>query len=172
MISASKYQHITYFMSLLKVSLCINGPKQRLLCMDTRRGCRSKRSPTHWKNKNIFFFLYGGPFCYFFSMGRTLCYVVLLMRGLFHCKEAFLLPLLYVGGLFATSSSWCGAFFTMWGPFCYFSPCGGTFLSSWRILCLYAFFYGLAPSLYDLFCGRIILCNFHPMSSAITYSGH
>ena len=28
MISASKYQHIIYFMSLLKVSLCIHRPKQ------------------------------------------------------------------------------------------------------------------------------------------------
>ena len=127
MISASKYQHIICFMSLLKVSLCINRPKQRLLCIDTRRGCRSKRSPTPWKNKNIFFSLHGGPFCYFFSMVRALCYVFLLGRGFFHRMEAFLLLFLYVGGLFATSSCWCGAFFTMWGPFCYFFSIWGDF---------------------------------------------
>ena len=140
MISASKYQHITYFMSLLKVSLCINRPKQRLLCMDTRRGCRSKRSTTPWMNKNFFFSLYGGPFCSFFSMGRALCYVFLLMRGFFHCMEAFLLLFLYVGGLFATSSSWCGAFFTMWGPFLLFFLHVGdffVFMGDFMSLCVF-----------------------------------
>ena len=90
----------------------------------------------------------------------------------FHRMEAFLL-LFYVGGLFATSSSWCGSFFTMWGLFLLFiSPCEMTFLSSWGILCIYVFFYGVAPSPNDLFCGRMLLCNFHSMSSAIIYSGH
>ena len=118
MISASKYQYIIYFMSLLKVSLCINRPKQRLLCMDTRGwgGCKSKRSLTPWKNKNIFFHCMGGLFA-IFSMGRASCYVFLLMRVFFHCMEAFLLLFLYVGSLFAKFSSWCVAFFTMWGPF-------------------------------------------------------
>ena len=128
------------------------GLTKRLLYMDTRRGCWSKRSPTPWKNKNIFFPLYGGPFCYYFFMGRVLCHVFFLMRDFFHRMEAFLLLFLYVEAFFATSSSWCGAFFTMWGPFLLiFSPCGGTFLSSWGILCLYGFFYGLAPFHHDFF---------------------
>ena len=127
-------------MSQLKVSLCINRPKQRLLCMDTRRGCRSKRSPTPWKNKNISFAIWVF-FCYFLSMGRALCYVFLLMRGFFHRMEALLLLFLYVGGLFATSSSWCGAFFTM--PFLlFFSPFGGTFFMA-DFMSLWGFFMGL-----------------------------
>ena len=105
-------------------------------------------------------------------MGRALCYIFLLMRVFFHRMEAFLLLFLYVRGLFATSSSWCGALFTMWGPFLlFFSPFGGlfVFMGDYMSLC---FFYGLAPSPYDFFCGHMLLCNFHPMSSAITYSGH
>ena len=102
MISASKYLHIIYFKSLLKVSLCINRPKQRLVCMDTRRGCRSKRSLTPWKNKKQFFFYcMGGLFAIFFY-GRALCYVFLFMGVFFS---------LY-GGLFVT-------FFLRGGPFCY-----------------------------------------------------
>ena len=159
-------------MSLLKVSLCINRPKQRLLCMDTGRGCRSKRSTTPLKNKNIFcavwgaflllffhgegfmlrfssyeglFFIVWRPFCYFFFTWGPFCYVFLLVWGLFHNMRVF---------------------------FAIFSPFGGTFLSSWGILCLYGFFYGRAPSPYDFCCGQMLLCNFHPMSSAITYSGH
>ena len=114
-------------MSLLKVSLCINRPKQRLLCMDTRRWCRSKRSPTPWKNKIIFF-----------AVWRPFCYVFLLAWGLFH----------NVGAFFAI-------IFFMWGDF---------FVFMWD-LCLY----GLAPSPYNLFCGHMLLCNFHPMFSAIMY---
>ena len=122
------------------------GLTKRLLYMDTRRGCWSKRSATPLEKQKHFFAVWGA-FCYYFSIGGALCYVFLLMRDFFHCMEAFLLLFLYVGGFFATSSSWCGAFFTMWGPFLLiFSPCGGTFLSSWGILCLYGFFYGLAPS--------------------------
>ena len=106
-------------------------------------------------------------------MGRALCYVFLLMKFFFHNKDALLLLFLLVEGLFTTSSSWCGAFFTMWGPFLlFFSLCGGentTFMGDFMSLW---FFYGLAPSPYKLFCGRMLLCNFHPMSSAITYSGH
>ena len=94
------------------------------------------------RKTKTFFSQYGGPFCYYFSIGRALCYVFLLMRDFFHCMEAFLLLFLYVVGFFATSSSWCGAFFTMLGPFLLiFSLCGGTFLSSWGILCLYGFFW-------------------------------
>ena len=121
MISASKYQHIITFMSLLKVSLCVNGPNQKTIVHGHTQGEKQKH----------FFSLYGEPFCSYFSIWRALCYVFLLMRDFFHCMEAFLLLFLYVGGFFATSSSWCGAFFTMWGPFLLiFSPCGGTFLSS------------------------------------------
>ena len=134
MISASKYQHIIYFMSLLKVSLCINRPKQRLLCMDTHSGCRSKRSLTPWKNKKLFFSLYGGPFCYFFY-GKGF-----MLR--FSSYEGFFS--LY-GGLFATFSLRGGAFLLRLPPGVWlFSQRGGhfwgDFLSSWGILCLYGFF--------------------------------
>ena len=119
------------------------GLTKRLLYMDTRRGCWSKRSATPLEKQKHFFSLYGGPFCYYFSMGRALCYVFLLMRDFFHCMEAFLLLFLYVGGFFATSSSWCGTFFTMWGPFLliFFSMWGaffvfiGDFMSLWFFLC-------------------------------------
>ena len=147
MISASKCQHIIYFMSQLKVSLCISRPKQRLLCMDTRRGCRSKRSPTPWKSKNIFFRCMGGLFVTFFSMGRALCYVFFTYKGFVIVWRLFCYFFLR-GGLFVTSSSWCGTFFTMWGPFLlFFSPCGGTSLSSWGILCIYVFLWGCPVSL-------------------------
>ena len=122
----------------------------------------------------IYTFFFVVPFCYFFSMGRPLCYVSLFMRGFFHRMDAFLLLFLYVGGLFATSSSWCGAFFTMWGPFLlFFSPCGGTFFLHGGFY-VFMRFYGLAPSPYDLFCGRKLLCNFHPcpppsLTAAIMY---
>ena len=146
MISASKYQHIIYFMSLLKVSLCINMPKQRLLSMDVRRGCRSKRSPTLWKNKN-FFSLYGGLFCYFFSMGRALCYVFLLMSFFFIVWRPFCY-FFYVGAFLlrlppgVRPFSQCGGLFHNVGAFFleFVSLFGGTFLSSWGILCLYKFF--------------------------------
>ena len=81
MISVSKYHHIIYFMSLLKVSLCINRPKQKLMCMDAHRGRRSKHSPTPWKNRNIFLAIWGGGLMLLFSMWVRLCYVFLLMRG-------------------------------------------------------------------------------------------
>ena len=124
------------------------------------------------RKTKTFFFAGWGAFLLLFSMGRALCYVYLLMK-VFYRIEAFLLFFLYVGGLFVTSSSWCEAFFTMWGPFLLFLfHVERLFLSLWWILCLYGFFYGLAPSPYDLFCGRMLLCNFHPMFSAITYSGH
>ena len=127
------------------------GLTKRLLYMDTRRGCWSKRSPTPWKNENFFFAVWGAFLLLFFHregfMLRFSSY-----EGLFHCMEAFLLLFLYVGGFFATSSFWCGAFFTTWGPFLlFFSPCGrtffvfiGDFMSLW-------FFYGLAPSPHDFF---------------------
>ena len=109
-------------------------------------------------------------FLLLFSMGKALFYMFLLMRVFFIVWR----PLLrfYMGGLFATSSSWCGAFFTIWGPFLlFFSPCGGIFCLHGGFY-VFMFFYGLAPSPYDLFSGRMLLCNFHPMTSAITYSGY
>ena len=130
MISASKYQQIIYFMPLLKDPLCINRAKQRLLCMDTHRGCRSKRLPTPWKKKNFLFFsLYEGPFCYILSMGRALCYVFLLMRGFFHRMEGFLLLFIYAGGPF------CYVFLLVWGLFHYF------FLHVGGLFCLRGGFY-------------------------------
>ena len=128
MISASKYQHITYFMSLLKVSLCINRPKQILLCLDTRRGCRSKRSPTPWKKK--FFCAVWGTFLLLFFHGEGFMLRFSSDEGLFFYRmETFLLLFLYVEGHFATSSSWCGAFFTMWEPFLpFFLHVGGIFV--------------------------------------------
>ena len=118
MISASKYQHIISFMSLLKVSLCINGPKQRLLCMDTRRGAGvSAHPPPEKKKKN--FSLYGGPFCYYFSIWRALCYVFLLMRAFFIVWRPF-----------------CYLFFT-WGAFLLRLPPGlGPFSQCGRLFCL------------------------------------
>ena len=156
-------------MSLLKVSLCVNRLKQRPLCMDTRRGAGVSAIPPHGKTKFLFF----SAFLLLFFTGRVLCYVFLLMRGFFHRMETFLLLFLYVGGLFATSSSWCGAFFIMLGPFLLlFSPCGGDFFVFMVDFMSLWLFYGLAPSPYNLFCGHMLLCNFHPMFSAITYSGH
>ena len=162
-------------MSLLKVSLCINRPKQGLLCMDTHRGCRSKRSPTPWKNKIIFFCCMGA-------------FLLLFIHG-----EGFMLRFSFYEGFCSSYGDLFATFFLRWGPFCYvfllvwdffhnvgaffanFSLCAhmwgeffvfmGDFMSLWV-------FYGVAPSPYDLFCGRMLLCNFHPMSLAITYSGH
>ena len=148
MISASKYQHIIYFMSLLKASLCINRPKQRLLCLDTRRGCRSKRLPTPWKNKNFLYFVVWGAFLLLSFHGEGFMLRFSSYEGLFSSY----------GGLFATFSlrgggafllrlppgvgpfSQCGGlfcyFFSMWEDFFVFM---GDFMSSW-------IFYGLAPS--------------------------
>ena len=146
MISASKYQRIIYFKSLLKVSLCINRPKQRLVCMDTRRGCRSKRSLTPWKNKKQFFFTVWWPFCYFF-----------LWEGFMLRFSSYgrFFPL--YGGLFATFSLRGGAFLLRLPPGVWlFSPCGGLFCYFFSIcgdFCLHGGFYvfmgffnGLAPS--------------------------
>ena len=148
MISASKYQHIIYFMSLLKVSFCIYKPKQRLLFMDTRRGCRSKRSPTPWKNQNIFFRCMEGHFATFFHgegfMLRFYSYEVFissygslfatfLLRG---GGGAFLLHLPFGVGRFSQCR----------GLFCYFFlHVREPFLSSWGILCLYGFFSWACP---------------------------
>ena len=109
MISASKYQHITYFMSLLKVSLFINRPKQRLLCMDTRRGARVSARSSPGRTKT-FFSLYGGPFCYFFPC-RGICYVFLLVCGLFHNVEVFLLFFSLIAGTFFV---FMGDFMSLW----------------------------------------------------------
>ena len=138
MISASKYQHIIYFMLLLKVSLCINRPKQRLLIVyGHTQGCRSKRSPTPWKKKNIYFRCMGAFLLLFileegfmlrfssygvlFSSYRGLLATFSLRRGLFH----------NVGAIFAI-------FFSMWRDF---------FVSMWDFMSL-CFFYGLASSRY------------------------
>ena len=132
-------------MSLLKVSLCIR-PKQRLLCMDTRRGCRSKRSPTPWENKNIFFSLYG-RLLLLFSMGRALCYVFLLMRVFIHRMEAFLLLFHYVGGAFLLRlSPGVGPFSQCGGFFCYF------FLHLGGLFCLHGEFH--------VFMGFLWACSF------------
>ena len=171
MISASNYQHIRYFMSLLKVSLCINRPRQRPLCIDARRGCGSNRLPTPWKNKNIFFH-------YFFSKWGPFCYIFLLMRGVLSFE-----------GLFATFSLrvfFCYVFHLMWGFFHHvgaflllFTSCERAFLFVWGIFCLHGAFFDFIgffmgwhtpPSI--IFCERILLCSLHPMSSAITYSSH
>ena len=98
-------------MSLLKVSLCINT-----IVHGRTQGCRSKRSPIPWKNKNIFFRYMGGLFCYFFSMWEPLCYVFLFMRGLFHRLEAFSLLFLYTGAFLLRLSPDVG----------HFSQCGGS----------------------------------------------
>ena len=97
-------------MSLLKVSLCINRPKQRLLCMDTRRGCRSRRLPTPWKNKKKIFRCMGGLFAPFFH-GEGFILRFSSDEGFFHRMEAFLLLSLYVGGLFGY------VFLLVWGIF-------------------------------------------------------
>ena len=128
--------------------------------------------PPPGRTKTFFFHCTRGPFCYFFSMGEALCYVSLLMQGFYHCIEAFLLVFLYVGAFLLRLSpgvelfSQCGSLF------------GNFFLDVGRLFCLHGgfyvfiFFYGLAPSPYHYFCERMLLCNFDPMSSAITYSGH
>ena len=138
MISASKYQHIIYFMSLLKASLCINRPKQRLLCMDTLRGCRSKRLPTYWKNKNFLYFVVWGAFLLLSFHGEGFMLRFSSYEGLFSSYGGLFATFSLGGGgcLFATSSSWCGAFFTMWGPFLlfFFFHVGGLF-------CLHGGFY-------------------------------
>ena len=138
------------------------GLTKRLLYMDTRRGCWSKRSPTPWKNKNIFFRCMGGlfatifplgglyatffflcgtsfivwrPFCYLFFTWWLFCYVFLLVWGLFH----------NVGAFFAN-------FFSMWGDCFVFK---GYFMSLW-------FFYGLAPSPMIFFEGACYYVTFIP----------
>ena len=128
------------------------GLTKRLLYMDTRRGCWSKRSATPLEKQKHFFRCMGGLFATIFPMGRALCYVFLLMRDFFPCMEAFLLLFLYVGGFFATSSSWCGALFTMWGPFLLiFSLCGGLFCLHRGFYVFMVFFMGLPLPPHDFF---------------------
>ena len=172
MISASKYQHITCFMSLLKVSLCINRPKQRLLGMDTRRGCRSKRSPPPPGRTKTFFFAVWGAFLLLFFHGggfilRFSCY-----EGLFYCMEAFLLLFLYVGTFLLRLSPGVGLFSQCGGLFgSFFLYVGGLFCLHGGFYVFMVFFMGLLlPSM--IFLRRMLLCNFDPMSSAITDSGH
>ena len=87
---------------------------------------------------------YGGLFVTFSLRGGPFCYVFLLVWGLFHIVGAFF------------------AIFPIWGDF----------FASWGISFFYGFLLWASPSPYDFFCGRMLLCNFHPMSSAITFSGH
>ena len=140
--------------------------------MDTRRGCRNKRSPTPRKN-NFFFCCMGDLFAPFFH-GEGF-----MLR--FFSDEGFFSS---CGGLFVTFSlcggPFCYVFLLVWGLFhnvgafsLLFSPCRGEFfVFMGDIMSLCFFFIGLAPSPYNLFCGHMLLCNFHPMFSAITYSGH
>ena len=86
------------------------------------------------------------------------------------------------GGRF-TVILFCYVFLLMYRPF---SPCGGlfcyiflhvgawAFLSSWGIFCPYGFFMGLPPPpmIFLADACYYVICNLHPMSSAITYSGH
>ena len=124
-------------MSLLKVSLCINRPKQR--------HTQGEGFMLRFSSDEGLFSSYGGLLLLFLYVEGPFCYVFLLVWGLFH----------NVGAFFAI-------IFSMWGDFFVFM---GDFMFLW-------FFYGLAPSPYNLFCGHMLLCNFHPMFSAITYSGH
>ena len=132
MISASKYQHIIYFMLLLKVSLCINRPKQRLLIVyGHTQGCRSKRSPTPWKKKNIYFRCMGAFLLLFileegfmlrfsshgvlFSSYRGLLATFSLRRGLFHNVGAiFAIFFLHVAGLFCLHVGFYVFMFFLW----------------------------------------------------------
>ena len=84
MISTSKYQHIIYFMSLLKVSLCIHRPKQVVAFM-------------------LRFSSYVG-----FSH-RLWAFLLRLSPdvGLFHHVGAFLLPFSPCGGLFCLHVFFC-----------------------------------------------------------------
>ena len=143
--------------------------------MDTRRGCRSNRSPTPWKNKNIFFRCIGGLFATFFSIGEGFMLRFLFYEGFFS---------LY-GGLFATfflrEGLFCYVFLLVWGLFhnvgaffAIFSPCGETFLSLWGILCLYAFFMGLPLPSMIYFAGACYYVTFTPcpppsLTAAIMY---
>ena len=63
MISACKYQHIITFMSLLKVSLCVNGPNQKTIVHEhwTHTGGAGVYALSHPLEKQKHFFsLYGG----------------------------------------------------------------------------------------------------------------
>ena len=121
-------------MSLLKVSLCINRPKQRLLCMDNAGGVGISARPPPGRTKKFFFrcmrglfapffpgegFMlrfssdeglfssYGGLFATFSLRGGPFCYVFLLVWGLFH----------NVGAFFAIIFSMWGDFFCLHGGF-------------------------------------------------------
>ena len=95
-------------------------------------------------------------------------------EGLFHLMEAFLLLFLYVGGLFVTSSSWCWAFFTMWGFFCYFFSIWGDFFvlrGHFMSLCI---FMGLPLPPIIYFAGACYYVTFIPylppsLTAAIMY---
>ena len=140
--------------------------------MDTRRGCRSKRSTTPLKNKNIFCAVWGAFLLLFFH-GEGFMLRFSFYEGLFFIVwRLFCYFCLTWGSFLLRLPPGVGPFSQYEGLFCYFFPFGGTFLSSWGILCFYGFFYERAPSLYDFCCGQMLLCNFHPMSSAITYSDH
>ena len=176
MISASKYQHIIYCMSLLKVSLCINRPKQRLLCMDTRRGCRSKCSPTPWKNKNFFFFAICGAFLLLFFHGEGFMLRFSFYEGLFSsygglfatfslCGGPFCYVFLLVWGLFHNVGAFFAIFFSIWGDFF-------VFMGDYMSLC---FFMGLPLPPMIFFVGTCYYVTFIPcpppsLTAAIMYS--
>ena len=152
MISASKYQHIITFMSLLKVSLRVNGKKPKDYCTWTHAGGAGVSAHPPLEKQKHFFSLYGGSFCYYFSMGRALCYVffsyeelLLLYGGLFATFSLrgglFCYVFLLVWGLFHNVGAFFANFFSLWGNFFVFI---GDFMSLW-------FFYGLAPSPHDIF---------------------
>ena len=81
------------------VSLSIIWPKQRLLCMCTRKGC--KRAHAHHLEEQKISFRYMG---------------------------AFLILFLHVGAFSLRFSSYGGDFFIVWKPFATFSLCGGFLL--------------------------------------------
>ena len=107
MISASKYQYIIYFMSLLKVSLCINRPKQRLLFMDTHHSdCIYKyvgvsARPPPGRTKTFFFAVWGA-------------FLLLFFHG-----EGFMLRFSSYESLFSLYGGFFATFSLRVGPFCY-----------------------------------------------------
>ena len=142
MISASKYQHIIYFMSLLKVSLCIliGLNKGYCMCMDTHGGCRSKHSPPLGRAKTFFFavwgaflllFLHGEGFMLRFSSHEGLFSSY---RGLFATfslrggRFYYVFPLVW--GLFHNVGAFLAIFFSIWGDFLVFM---GDFMSLWVV---------------------------------------
>ena len=112
--------------------------------MDTRRDAGVSTCPTPERTKTYFFCCMGGLFATFFPWW------------------AFMLRFSSYEGFFAQ----CG------GLFCYF------FLHVGELFCLHEGFHVFMGFLWacpfplGFFCMRMPLCNLHPMSSAITYSGH